>query len=80
MLLISVDKKKKKKKEKKEEKEENDKKKKKKKKSKEKKSYRRRHGYTEIYRPFLIGGQREAQSDRQMLKKRYSAHKYDSLL
>ena len=76
MLLISVDKKKKKK----EKKEENDKKKKKKKKSKEKKTYRRRHGYTEIYRPFLIGGQREAQSDRQMLKKRYSAHKYDSLL
>ena len=79
MLLISVDKKKK---EKKEEKEENDKKKKKKKKkkSKEKKTYRRRHGYTEIYRPFLVGGQREAQINRQMLKKRYSAHKYDSLL
>ena len=76
MLLISVDKKKKKK----EKKEQNDKKKKKKKKSKEKKTYRRRHGYTEIYRPFLIGGQREAQSDRQMLKKRYSAYKYDSLL
>ena len=81
MLLISVDKKKKNIK-KKEKKEENDRKKKKKekKKSKEKKTYRRRHGYTEIYRPFLIGGQREAQSDRQMLKKRYSAHKYDSLL
>ena len=40
-------------------------KKKKKKKSKEKKTNRQRHGYTEIHRPFLIGGQREAQTDRQ---------------